>query len=42
MRSTGTRFRPLTFTGPKQLILITNKFLILLEDIRNSGIKILQ
>ncbi|MEW5759982.1 MAG: glucose-1-phosphate thymidylyltransferase [Candidatus Thermoplasmatota archaeon] len=36
----GTRLRPLTHTGPKQLIPIANKpnILYCLEDIRNAGI----
>ncbi|WP_455277838.1 glucose-1-phosphate thymidylyltransferase [[Eubacterium] cellulosolvens] len=37
----GTRLRPLTHTGPKQLIPIANKPIsqYVLEDLRNSGIK---
>ncbi|MEM1536405.1 MAG: glucose-1-phosphate thymidylyltransferase [Candidatus Bathyarchaeia archaeon] len=37
----GTRLRPLTFSGPKQLIPIANKPIsqYVLEDIRDSGIK---
>ena len=37
----GTRLRPLTHTGPKQLIPVANKPIsqYVLEDLRNSGIK---
>ena len=37
----GTRLRPLTHTGPKQLILVANKPIsqYVLEDLRDSGIK---
>lgn len=37
----GTRLRPLTFTGPKQLIPVANKPIsqYVLEDLRDSGIK---
>ncbi len=37
----GTRLRPLTHTGPKQLIPIANKPIsqFVLEDLRNSGVK---
>ncbi len=37
----GTRLRPLTHTGPKQLIPVANKPMsqYVLEDLRNSGIK---
>lgn len=37
----GTRLRPLTHTGPKQLIPIANKpnILYCIEDLRNAGIK---
>jgi len=37
----GTRLRPLTFSGPKQLIPIANKPIsqYVLEDLRNSGIR---
>jgi glucose-1-phosphate thymidylyltransferase len=37
----GTRLRPLTHTGPKQLIPVANKPMsqFVLEDLRNSGIK---
>lgn len=37
----GTRLRPLTFSGPKQLIPVANKPIsqYVLEDLRNSGIK---
>jgi len=37
----GTRLRPLTFTGPKQLIPIANKPIshYVLEDLKNCGIK---
>ncbi|MDH5482491.1 MAG: glucose-1-phosphate thymidylyltransferase [Candidatus Bathyarchaeota archaeon] len=37
----GTRLRPLTHTGPKQLITVANKPIsqYVLEDLRNSGIK---
>lgn len=36
----GTRLRPLTHTGPKQLIPVANKFIsqYVLEDLRGSGI----
>ena len=37
----GTRLRPLTFSGPKQLIPVANKPIsqYVLEDMRDSGIK---
>ena len=37
----GTRLRPLTFSGPKQLIPVANKPIsqYVLEDLRNSGIR---
>ncbi|MCW4021427.1 MAG: glucose-1-phosphate thymidylyltransferase [Candidatus Bathyarchaeota archaeon] len=37
----GTRLRPLTHTGPKQLIPVANKPIsqYVLEDLRNSGVK---
>ena len=37
----GTRLRPLTFSGPKQLIPVANKPIsqYVLEDLRDSGIK---
>ena len=37
----GTRLRPLTHTGPKQLLKIANKPMsqYVLEDLRNAGIK---
>jgi len=37
----GTRLRPLTFSGPKQLIPIANKPVsqYVLEDLRDSGVK---
>ncbi|MCX8205199.1 MAG: glucose-1-phosphate thymidylyltransferase, partial [Candidatus Nezhaarchaeota archaeon] len=37
----GTRLRPLTFSGPKQLIPVANKPVsqYVLEDIRDSGVK---
>jgi glucose-1-phosphate thymidylyltransferase len=37
----GTRLRPLTFSGPKQLISIANKPVsqYALEDLRDSGVR---
>ncbi|MEM2026060.1 MAG: sugar phosphate nucleotidyltransferase [Desulfurococcaceae archaeon] len=37
----GTRLRPLTFSGPKQLIPVANKPVsqYVLEDLRDSGIR---
>jgi glucose-1-phosphate thymidylyltransferase len=37
----GTRLRPLTYAGPKQLILVANKPIsqYALEDLVNAGIK---
>ena len=37
----GTRLRPLTFSGPKQLIPVANKPVsqYVLEDLRDAGIK---
>ena len=37
----GTRLRPLSYTGPKQLIPVANKPVLhyIIEDLRNSGVK---
>ena len=37
----GTRLRPLTFSGPKQLILVANKPIsqYVLENLRDAGIR---